>query len=184
MLCDGQRQPRPKSGVRRMICVESWSVQLNQEKLRLWISRPISIPDLTFGFFFLSLGALAVRERFLLGLSRIAATAAIPAPCARVERMRPAAQAGGPQAAERRAVLPARPSGPAPVLGDAGRARGVQSRRKTVLRPQAAWSSWRAAEKWQARGMRPCRRAVEPARSLFCTRSRSAKNLFHPLRNH
>ena len=55
----------------------------------------------------------------------------IPAPCARVERMRPAAQAGGPQAAERRAVLPARPSGPAPVLGDAGRARGVQSRRKT-----------------------------------------------------
>jgi hypothetical protein len=57
--------------------------------------------------------------------------AAIPAPCARVERMRPVAQAGGPQAAERRAVLPARPSGPAPVLGDAGRARGVQSRRKT-----------------------------------------------------
>ena len=57
--------------------------------------------------------------------------AAIPAPCARVERMRPAAQAGGPQAAERRVVLPARPPGPAPVLGDAGRARGVQSRRKT-----------------------------------------------------
>ena len=43
----------------------------------------------------------------------------------------PAAQAGGTRAAEQRAVLPARPSGPAPVLGDAGRARGVQSRRKT-----------------------------------------------------
>ena len=55
------------------------------------------------------------------GLSRIAAMAAIPAPCACVECMRPAAQAGGPRTAERRAVLPARPSGPAPVLGDAGR---------------------------------------------------------------
>ena len=30
-----------------------------------------------------------------------------------------------------RAVLPARPSGPAPVLGDTGRVRGEQSRRKT-----------------------------------------------------
>ena len=55
------------------------------------------------------------------GLGRIAAMAAIPAPCACVECMRPAAQAGGPRTAERRAVLPARPSGPAPVLGDAGR---------------------------------------------------------------
>ena len=40
----------------------------------------------------------------------------------------PAAQAGGARAAERRAVLPARPSGPAPVLGDAGRrSRGAKS---------------------------------------------------------
>ena len=52
----------------------------------------------------------------------------IPAPCARVERMMPAAQAGGTRAAEQRAVLPARPSGPAPVLGDAGRrSRGAKS---------------------------------------------------------
>ena len=51
---------------------------------------------------------------------------AIPAPCTRVERMMPAAQAGGARAAERRAVLPARPSGPAPVLGDAGRLAGCK----------------------------------------------------------
>jgi hypothetical protein len=79
----------------------------------------------------------------------------IPAPCARVERMMPAAQAGGTRAAEQRAVLPARPSGPAPVLGDAGRRSRVQSRRKRVPRPPEAWSCWRAAEKWQASGTRP-----------------------------
>ena len=44
-------------------------IQLIQEKLRLWISRPISILNLSFGFFFLSLGALAVRERFLWDLA-------------------------------------------------------------------------------------------------------------------
>ena len=70
----------------------------------------------------------------------------IPAPCARVERMMPAAQAGGTRAAEQRAVLPARPSGPAPVLGTRAGARGVQSRRKRVPRPPEAWSCWRAAE--------------------------------------
>ena len=64
----------------------------------------------------------------------------IPAPCARVERMMPAAQAGGTRAAEQRAVLPARPSGPAPVLGDAGRRSRVQSRRKRVPRPPEAWN--------------------------------------------
>ena len=46
------------------------------------------------------------------GVCRIAAMAAIPAPCTCVECMRPAAQAGGARTAERRAVLPARPSGP------------------------------------------------------------------------
>ena len=52
--------------------------------------------------------------------------AAIPAPCARVECMRPAAQGGRARVAERRAVLSARPSGPALALVGRAGARGVQ----------------------------------------------------------
>ena len=55
------------------------------------------------------------------GLRRIRCHAAISAPCARLECMRQGAQAGGVRAAGRRVILSARPSGPAPVLPDAGR---------------------------------------------------------------
>ena len=54
--------------------------------------------------------------------------AVIPAPCARVERMRSSSLRWGTQAA----------------------LAGCKVAEKRVLRPQAAWSSWRAAEKWQA----------------------------------
>ena len=41
-------------------------LQLNQEKLRLWFSRPISILDLSFGFFFLRTVAARAANRTLL----------------------------------------------------------------------------------------------------------------------
>ena len=47
-----------------------------------------------------------------------------------VARNRPAAQGGRARVAERRAVLSARPSGPALALVDRAGAGGVQSRRK------------------------------------------------------
>ena len=86
-----------------------------------------------------------VQRRRLVDPPSTSEMAAIPAPCARVECMRPAAQAGGSRAAERRAVLPARPSGPAHVLGTLAGARGGQSRRKCPLLLLAAGCSWRAA---------------------------------------
>jgi hypothetical protein len=61
----------------------------------------------------------------------------MPAPGARVECMGLSAQAGGARAGERRAVLPARPSGPAPVLGDEGRRSRVQCRWKRLPCPPA-----------------------------------------------
>jgi hypothetical protein len=117
--------------------------------LDLRLPFPISLSDRD-SYLEITLSRFATTNPFSLPACQIAAMAAIPAPCARVERMRPAAQAGGPQAAEQRAMLPARPSGPAPVLGDAGRVRGVQSRRRRVLRSQAAWSSWSAAARCAA----------------------------------
>ena len=112
----------------------------------------------------------------------------IPAPCARVERMMPAAQAGGTRAAEQRAVLPARPSGPAPVLGDAGRrSRGAKSPKTRsasagsvvlLARCGTVASQWHASIHGGP---------VKPDRLLFCVRSsvpRSANNPFQPLGNH
>ena len=69
------------------------------------------------------------------------------APCACVECMRPAAQAGGARTAERRAVLPARPSGPALSWGTWAGARGAKSPETcSVMIPRSlGWSSssWR-----------------------------------------
>ena len=76
--------------------------------------------------------------------SNLVRMAAIPAPCARVECMRPAAQGGRARVAERRAVLSARPSGPALALVGRAGARGVQSRRKCVPRAPVRVASWYA----------------------------------------
>ena len=86
-----------------------------------------------------------VQRRRLVDPPSPSEMAAIPAPCARVECMVPAAQAGGSRAADRRAVLPARSSGPAPVSGTLAGARVGQSCRKRVPRLSAARCSWRAA---------------------------------------
>ena len=82
--------------------------------------------------------------------------AAIPAPCACVECMMPSAGPEEPGQLNREPCCPRGRPGQLLVWVTRAGACGVQSRRKHVSCPQAAWSSWHAAEKWQARGMCPC----------------------------
>ena len=80
--------------------------------------------------------------------------------------------AGGAWAAEQRAVLSARPSGPAPGLGDAGRRlRGAKSPKTRFLSAGRVVQLARCGEVASQRHVSMHVGPVEPARLLFCVRS-------------
>ena len=77
--------------------------------------------------------------------------AAIPAPCACVECMMPAAGPAEPGQLNRGPCCPRGRPGQLLVWVTRAGACGVQSRRKHVSCPQAPWSSWHAAEPGEVR---------------------------------